>query len=113
MALVIVGLAPARRALFEVSVAPTVGVSYHTVTGPQVLGSRVTRSSAHGGPGSSARSCWKSLPPPASQLPAAGATRAGRLFAPLISSSRAGGGRLESIQLFTIQLMYTFAGDCG
>ncbi|KAB1268937.1 Polyhomeotic-like protein 2 [Camelus dromedarius] len=29
------------------------------------------------------------------------------------STQQAGGGRLEKIQLFTIQLMYTLAGDCG
>lgn len=37
----------------------------------------------------------------------------GWLFAPLSPSFIAGGGSLENIQLFTIQLMYTVAGACG
>lgn len=37
----------------------------------------------------------------------------GWLSAPLIPAFIAGGGSLENIQLFTIQLMYTVAGDCG
>lgn len=36
----------------------------------------------------------------------------GQLFQPLIPSFLAGGGLLENIQLLTIQLMYTLAGDC-
>lgn len=37
----------------------------------------------------------------------------GWLFASLIPSFIAGGGSLENVQLFTIQLMYTLAEDCG
>lgn len=36
----------------------------------------------------------------------------GQLFQPLIPSFLAGGGLLENIQLLTIQLMYTLAGNC-